>query len=118
MPMVSLAGFFFFQAEDGIRDLIVTGVQTCALPISARAPSSTTCTRCSRSWASARAESSGRRSRARRTPLCPPNGVTWSVGGPFSLLQRGELFTEPSHRVQVQEGPPAHAGHADRGQLA
>src|SRR5256886_11325357 len=25
---------FFFQAEDGIRDLTVTGVQTCALPIS------------------------------------------------------------------------------------
>src|SRR5206468_6854970 len=25
--------YFFFQAEDGIRDLIVTGVQTCALPI-------------------------------------------------------------------------------------
>src|SRR2546430_2541832 len=27
------AVFFFFQAEDGIRDLTVTGVQTCALPI-------------------------------------------------------------------------------------
>src|SRR2546430_13700295 len=27
--------WFFFQAEDGIRDLTVTGVQTCALPISA-----------------------------------------------------------------------------------
>src|SRR5207249_6233232 len=27
--------FFFFQAEDGIRDRNVTGVQTCALPISA-----------------------------------------------------------------------------------
>src|SRR5437879_11552932 len=26
--------FFFFQAEDGIRDTSVTGVQTCALPIS------------------------------------------------------------------------------------
>src|SRR2546430_3737386 len=26
--------FFFFQAEDGIRDLTVTGVQTCGLPIS------------------------------------------------------------------------------------
>src|SRR3712207_1738267 len=26
--------FFFFQAEDGIRDIGVTGVQTCALPIS------------------------------------------------------------------------------------
>src|SRR3989440_4408425 len=30
-----LCFFFFFQAEDGIRDLIVTGVQTCALPICA-----------------------------------------------------------------------------------
>src|SRR2546427_3337946 len=29
---------FFFQAEDGIRDLTVTGVQTCALPISRRCP--------------------------------------------------------------------------------
>src|SRR3989441_11876680 len=28
------AFFFFFQAEDGIRDKLVTGVQTCALPIS------------------------------------------------------------------------------------
>src|SRR3990170_8635171 len=28
--------FFFFQAEDGIRDDLVTGVQTCALPISVR----------------------------------------------------------------------------------
>src|SRR5205823_7576298 len=29
--------FFFFQAEDGIRDKLVTGVQTCALPIFGRA---------------------------------------------------------------------------------
>src|SRR5690606_40414167 len=29
-----LCFFFFFQAEDGIRDFHVTGVQTCALPIS------------------------------------------------------------------------------------
>src|SRR2546423_2878824 len=28
------AFYFFFQAEDGIRDKLVTGVQTCALPIS------------------------------------------------------------------------------------
>src|SRR2546427_4790222 len=32
--MSPLLSFFFFQAEDGIRDLTVTGVQTCALPIS------------------------------------------------------------------------------------
>ena len=31
---MSLVFFFFFQAEDGIRDIGVTGVQTCALPIS------------------------------------------------------------------------------------
>src|SRR3989440_4074763 len=31
--LVVVVLFFFFQAEDGIRDLIVTGVQTCALPI-------------------------------------------------------------------------------------
>src|SRR2546427_6258342 len=31
--VVSVSLFFFFQAEDGIRDLTVTGVQTCALPI-------------------------------------------------------------------------------------
>src|SRR5437879_13824117 len=35
--MVFLFFFFFFQAEDGIRDTSVTGVQTCALPICADA---------------------------------------------------------------------------------
>src|SRR2546426_8919402 len=33
-------GFFFFQAEDGIRDYKVTGVQTCALPICFHLPPS------------------------------------------------------------------------------
>src|SRR5215510_11084421 len=36
---------FFFQAEDGIRDGHVTGVQTCALPISARASPRSVCSR-------------------------------------------------------------------------
>src|SRR5256886_12567581 len=34
VPTTSERLAFFFQAEDGIRDLTVTGVQTCALPIS------------------------------------------------------------------------------------
>src|SRR5258706_10172420 len=34
LPVLLLFLFFFFQAEDGIRDWSVTGVQTCALPIS------------------------------------------------------------------------------------
>src|SRR2546425_7161636 len=35
--ITSVVFFFFFQAEDGIRDKLVTGVQTCALPISPEA---------------------------------------------------------------------------------
>src|SRR2546422_10078169 len=34
MVVFAVFFFFFFQAEDGIRDVAVTGVQTCALPIS------------------------------------------------------------------------------------
>src|SRR2546429_5860370 len=34
LPQADIIFFFFFQAEDGIRDVAVTGVQTCALPIS------------------------------------------------------------------------------------
>src|SRR6266540_5450448 len=34
IDLLCLVFFFFFQAEDGIRDRDVTGVQTCALPIS------------------------------------------------------------------------------------
>src|SRR5437762_4617611 len=34
MTYIIYFSFFFFQAEDGIRDTSVTGVQTCALPIS------------------------------------------------------------------------------------
>src|SRR2546429_4815393 len=34
LPLRSRSLFFFCQAEDGIRDVAVTGVQTCALPIS------------------------------------------------------------------------------------
>src|SRR2546422_4567506 len=47
---------FFFQAEDGIRDVAVTGVQTCALPISGRA----------REDRRARRHAEGPRARARR----------------------------------------------------
>src|SRR5436309_7541750 len=57
---------FFFQAEDGIRDFHVTGVQTCALPISKRraapAPPNGAAERCAWPTRSARCglESSGR----------------------------------------------------------
>src|SRR6266513_4339675 len=54
---------FFFQAEDGIRDRNVTGVQTCALPISARCGRR----RWRRWWhCCRRSASAGRRSEERR----------------------------------------------------
>src|SRR5688572_31217544 len=56
--------FFFFQAEDGIRDLTVTGVQTCALPISARASGTM-------GRSSTGSFSTARRSRSRSSSSCP-----------------------------------------------
>src|SRR5690349_23807981 len=56
--------FFFFQAEDGIRDLYVTGVQTCALPISQ------TCDRSRGSFACRSAESSTRVRGRGGPPVC------------------------------------------------
>src|SRR5437868_8854590 len=54
--------FFFFQAEDGIRDRNVTGVQTCALPISRPAPSGSSSTESTCCWqpSTTRCRSGGR----------------------------------------------------------
>src|SRR2546421_3662026 len=54
---------FFFQAEDGIRDLIVTGVQTCALFFSSRRRH----TRSDRDWSSDVCSSD-----LTKPPACPP----------------------------------------------
>src|SRR5215471_19877106 len=69
----SLHFFFFFQAEDGIRDLYVTGVQTCALPISTTADAGSTA--CSAAWPSTAARyRTGPRSASttRRSPSTGP----------------------------------------------
>src|SRR5437773_10074584 len=47
MGFTGASVFFFFQAEDGIRDRDVTGVQTCALPILPRSAA----VACTRGWA-------------------------------------------------------------------
>src|SRR5690606_24538329 len=73
-----LVVFFFFQAEDGIRDFHVTGVQTCALPISPRVlatPSKPPSARSRRAngwqtWRPSKACTSGRRSIAAYTGSC------------------------------------------------
>src|SRR5260370_1998720 len=58
-----LFNFFFFQAEDGIRDSSVTGVQTCALPISEATPPSRR-----RASASTSAKASGPPARGKARP--------------------------------------------------
>src|SRR5256885_6627434 len=68
--------FFFFQAEDGIRDYKVTGVQTCALPISPAA----------QPWGapSRRTAPSGRptRARSRARPRAPRPPARLEPSGP------------------------------------
>src|SRR5688572_32809809 len=59
--------FFFFQAEDGIRDLTVTGVQTCALPISRGRSRSRSARRSSRRGPERRGRDRHRRPPARAT---------------------------------------------------
>src|SRR2546429_3265506 len=81
--------FFFFQAEDGIRDVAVTGFQTCALPIS-----------CSRPMASSSAEFISRKpaqifvSGAPRKTACswlPVSLSTHSTSTPRSEEHTSEL---------------------------
>src|SRR3989475_5950087 len=61
--------FFFFQAEDGIRDLTVTGVQTCALPI------------CRGTRTGATRAARGRRASPARGGAAPRCGATGASGG-------------------------------------
>src|SRR2546430_4380251 len=74
--------FFFFQAEDGIRDLTVTGVQTCALPISIGVPPRSA----KRRFAGARCATQ----RRRRTGREPPRR-TESHRSPWSRTSRSEI---------------------------
>src|SRR5256885_3555017 len=57
--------FFFFQAEDGIRDYKVTGVQTCALPISTPPPCGTSPPRAACPWPGCTTTSAARKTSSR-----------------------------------------------------
>src|ERR1022692_1790489 len=92
--------FFFFQAEDGIRDYKVTGVQTCALPICWGSQKSTRC-----QWSIA-----GRRSNYWRPPQRRPHnmdmfyspvwlGVPWGFAGFAGNCPLGGFAASPRRRV-------------------
>src|SRR5256885_10866860 len=72
--------FFFFQAEDGIRDYKVTGVQTCALPISERRPRV------------ARIAARGARSGNGRRPRPPGMILVVATGNAGKLVELRELL--------------------------
>src|SRR5256885_13447252 len=91
--------FFFFQAEDGIRDYKVTGVQTCALPISPgprsvscwapwRWARSCCCRRCITCFACSRGVPDGS---VEHSPRYPPSGEA----------ARNEAQEHPPHTEQL-----------------
>src|SRR5205823_7509866 len=102
---------FFFQAEDGIRDKLVTGVQTCALPIcatrrraaTARKPASAS-TRSAARWASTRATRSeerrvGKECRSRWTPSYEKTCSWRELQCSTNCLSRGPGLRPPHTRT-------------------
>src|SRR5216684_5802159 len=85
--------FFFFQAEDGIRDVAVTGVQTCALPISHRSSH----TPPGRISPSPRGQRTALRSRTALPAACPEPARTGPAAtGPCSSSYTGYPTTAAS----------------------
>src|SRR5215217_8382584 len=99
--------FFFFQAEDGIRDIGVTGVQTCALPIT---PSTISTATTSPTWVRARRLRIVRgRSDARKWPRAGGAAPSRTVGdaaeealagvvGILASIDRGSVLPEAPTR--------------------
>src|SRR5437016_3953058 len=90
--------FFFFQAEDGIRDWSVTGVQTCALPISPTTSSPLAWTRPGKSSASGANDLPSRGSPASRRNLGAADPPAFP---PSVVLQVKALARELPHRLQL-----------------
>src|SRR5690348_17393348 len=84
-PLTPASPFFFFQAEDGIRDGRVTGVQTCALPIFACRSAVVV----ARARAAAAARTVGHRAARTATDRRSRNG------------RRAEAATAAAHRVRA-----------------
>src|SRR5256885_14990091 len=89
--------FFFFQAEDGIRDYKVTGVQTCALPICAEVNT--------QNFASAEVCSPRVTSlQSQRLRWAPANGAT-SVDCGNRLMKSGTMRVVPTHGQNISTLP-------------
>src|SRR2546422_9376745 len=125
--------FFFFQAEDGIRDVAVTGVQTCALPISRIGGAVVAVASAGVAWgawrAGPRTPDRSRRSRWRGGGRFAPGSTSWvergasppRAGPPGARAPRREsrrtLWRSRQHRVRHLSGlrgrgrPRPHPAH-------
>src|SRR2546426_11890081 len=107
--------FFFFQAEDGIRDYKVTGVQTCALPISgrrgraSRVPPVRRDARAASRSASRAPRARGHRGATSRLPTDPPRPRSWR-------LSRGRSAVDALSLAPVL--PVAHRRRGGRGRCS
>src|SRR2546426_11267839 len=103
--------FFFFQAEDGIRDYKVTGVQTCALPISTSSASRTSCvTKIAVLPISRRSARNWRCSSTRVTGSSAPNGSSKSRIGGAGAGGRGTAARRRRAPGRARGGGGAHRG--------
>src|SRR5256885_3467228 len=101
MHSAALVLFFFFQAEDGIRDYKVTGVQTCALPIFTDLAERAGMTKQSmgdlvaqcEAWGLVTRESDERDARARRIRFTPA-GLAWLQAFHDAVSQAEAEFRE------------------------
>src|SRR5205823_10822433 len=95
--------FFFFQAEDGIRDKLVTGVQTCALPI------------CARARALRRTRRHGRRrSSAARNALVPVRLLAAESRERLQVVVRSDRQSAPDGRDRRRRSEERRVGKESR----
>src|SRR2546430_7960824 len=114
---LDFVSFFFFQAEDGIRDLTVTGVQTCALPIFCETLRRSCEYFCPKARESRRREAPHFLRRVRRSPTyrreCRPAFALW-----IKANRVPGVSIESEHREQVtmceQQSRPPNALHRPR----
>src|SRR2546430_3734597 len=106
--------FFFFQAEDGIRDLTVTGVQTCALPISKRAGAP----KWSHDSASARAYALPPSSVPVRRDSRSAHDAERREPRPVQLLRREALPVHPLRGVRRRDDPARGPATREPGHLS
>src|SRR5215471_15707648 len=107
--------FFFFQAEDGIRDLYVTGVQTCALPISATfASGNVSVSRDRNDWNPADRSLSSTANDSGEIETRPARSAPMSV--PSDASDSGMISSGSPNRYSQRTSPSrAHSGTAARG---